>query len=125
MKPDQYRIENRKPGVNNWGTFEYVSSLSESSVIKRASALSSDSPGADWRVLLYWEVVDKWVITWESPAGNPKPTDFEHRGVKLTFREDGGINIKSPRREQYESGGAALEDHEVAALRAYFASEGK
>ena len=46
--------------------------------------------------------------------------------MKLTFREDGGINIKSPRREQYEyeSGYAALQDHEVAALRAYFKSEG-
>ena len=127
MKPDEYRIESRMPNDaydSNWGVFGYQSALSDQTVIKRASAFSNDFDDADWRVMRYSDTLREWMLIWEATAEKPKPTKFEHCGVKLTFREDGGINIKSPRREQYESGYAALQDHEVAALRAYFKSEG-
>ena len=125
MKPDRYRIEFRTPNSLDlaWKAWSLThSAFGHGLLAARALELSNDYPDKDWRVARYSDLKQGWVKAWQKSA--QKPTEFEHCGVKLTFREDGGINIRSSRREQHESGYAALEDHEVAALRAYFKSEG-
>lgn len=126
MKPDQYRIEFRTPGGPDsaWKPRGLAqSAFGHGLLAARALELSNEYPEKDWSVVRYSDIGQKWVKVWQKSA--QKLTEFEHRGVKLTFLKDGGINIKSPRREQFESGYAALQSHEVAALRAYFASEGE
>lgn len=124
MKPNQHRIQSRKPGGRNWGTFEYTGYIADRSPLTRGSELSGDFPEADWRVQRYSDIRKDWVTVWTQLAEKPKPTELEHKnGITVREREEfpGALSLLGP--DGWVFG--YVSKNEADALRAYFASEGK
>ena len=84
----------------------------------KRGVIRARSQAFDWAVLF-----DGVTITcpfYEEELSLLEPAKFEHNRVTVERSKDGGLNITSPRREQWETGFAHLEGHQAEAVREYF-----